>query len=431
MDSPLEMYRMQCQAFGVTMNSALLRALPETVEKLSAMRVMHFGRNFLGDRGILPLLPVIKNATSLHTLNLRENGIGNEGVKALCRQLRDHPSLRVLELGGNPFTYLAARQLSQLCEYNSKITSISIDNTLMTEPLRQSILHRINATLKRREQRKNRKQPPQEIPEGSSGAAHQMPDNEAASSRALHADGGEVAMEEPTTVSNEYSSPTQSPTNEGEEASVGTTDAVTDEAVTSRVATAESGVVSSRTPCIGGDEMVTPETSNKISNGVSPPRELLVDGEEVSRLPESQGVCESVFSSVRHHNSGDEAVCSEDVHTEVGGSLISETQRSTHDGTSSDSRRSAKEGSASDVCGGVQMPSDAAGSQMITQFCEQLIIHASMNMSTGSGEVAEETSQDATSSKEALNSQSLGNPNDLSGYLSHDDRDSTQRYIEL
>ncbi|CBH15005.1 hypothetical protein, conserved [Trypanosoma brucei gambiense DAL972] len=158
MESPVEMYRSHCQAVGVAMNSALLRGLPETTEKLRNMKVMHFGRNFLGDRGILPLLPVIKQAKSLHTLDLRNNGIGNEGVKALCRQLRDHPSLRVLELGGNPFTYLAARQLTYLCEYNDRITFIGVDDTLMTEPLRQSIVHRMQATMKRRENRRQRKQ---------------------------------------------------------------------------------------------------------------------------------------------------------------------------------------------------------------------------------------------------------------------------------
>ncbi|ORC89540.1 putative calpain-like cysteine peptidase [Trypanosoma theileri] len=154
MIGPKDVYRRECEALDIIPNSGLLRMLPDTTVQIEGVSVMHFGRNYLGDRGILPLLEVIIQAKSLHTLNLRDNGIGNDGVRALCRALRHHPSLRVLELSGNPFTYLAARQLVHLCEDSDTITFIGMENTLMTEPLRVSILHRLEKALKHREDRR-------------------------------------------------------------------------------------------------------------------------------------------------------------------------------------------------------------------------------------------------------------------------------------
>ncbi|EKF31018.1 hypothetical protein MOQ_005153 [Trypanosoma cruzi marinkellei] len=167
MASPKEMYEKECRALGITPNSGLLRMLPESTVNLSGVTVMHLGRNFLGDRGIVPFVHIIPQASSLHTLNLRENGIGNEGVKVLCRGLRRLPALKVLELSGNPFTFLAARQLVYLCEDSAVLSSIGVEGTLMTEKLKMSIIHRIRETVKRREKRKQLSQEPFVARDGS------------------------------------------------------------------------------------------------------------------------------------------------------------------------------------------------------------------------------------------------------------------------
>ncbi|RNC58612.1 putative calpain-like cysteine peptidase [Trypanosoma cruzi] len=160
MASPKEMYEKECRALGVPPNSGLLRMLPESTVNLSGLSVMHLGRNFLGDRGVVPFVHIIAQASSLHTLNLRENGIGNEGVKVLCRGLRRLPALKVLELSGNPFTFLAARQLVYLCEDSAVLSVIGVEGTLMTEKLKTSIIHRIREAVKRREKRKQLSQQP-------------------------------------------------------------------------------------------------------------------------------------------------------------------------------------------------------------------------------------------------------------------------------
>ncbi|RNF01012.1 putative calpain-like cysteine peptidase [Trypanosoma conorhini] len=154
MTSPVEIYRAACAALEVPPNSGLLRIMPASTVHLSGVRVMHLGRNFLGDRGVVPLLSVLAHASSLHTLNLRDNGVGNDGVRALCRGLRRLPALKVLELSGNPFTFLAARRLVHLCEESATLTVVGVEGTLMTETLKASILRRIHEAVQRREKRK-------------------------------------------------------------------------------------------------------------------------------------------------------------------------------------------------------------------------------------------------------------------------------------
>lgn len=154
MASPKELYRHACENIFILPNSGLLRELPETDSSLSDMSQMSLARNFLGDRGVLPLLSVIKHATSLHTLDLSENGIGNNGVKAICHALRHHQSLKSLELSGNPFTYLAARRLVVLCGSCPSLTFIGVEKTLMTEPLKEGIIRRLNKVIEMRNKEK-------------------------------------------------------------------------------------------------------------------------------------------------------------------------------------------------------------------------------------------------------------------------------------
>ncbi|KEG09917.1 putative calpain-like cysteine peptidase, partial [Trypanosoma grayi] len=187
MTSACEMYRRECSALHIPPNSGLLRMLPGGNADMSGVTVMHFGRNFLGDRGVVPLLRVIGQATALHTLNLRDNGIGNGGVKALCSALRKHPSLKVLELSGNPFTYLAARQLVHLCEDSGSIAFIGVENTLMTETLKASIVRRLQEALRRRESRKRATQAsPNAADSAAAAATPHTPPRLAEGAAALH-----------------------------------------------------------------------------------------------------------------------------------------------------------------------------------------------------------------------------------------------------
>eukprot|EP00935_MAST-01C_sp_MAST-1C-sp1_P002308 g2308.t1 len=121
-------YMRTCLLLNCRPNSKLL-------EHLHAQNCFNAGKidfthNFLGDRGLLCCLTVIRQSFKLRTLRLGSNGIRNQGVIALAMVLRRHPSVTEVDLSNNAISDTGARALLHMMRRNRKVLRLQLDGTV-------------------------------------------------------------------------------------------------------------------------------------------------------------------------------------------------------------------------------------------------------------------------------------------------------------
>lgn len=124
-----EIYINRCNDQGIKSNSALVKILPLIPDDYHSLRTLDISKNFLGPRGIIPLLQVIECCTALKTLDFRSQQLDKNAVEVLCGVLRTHPSVISINLSDNPLTISCGALLLDLCKENSLIESIGLSNT--------------------------------------------------------------------------------------------------------------------------------------------------------------------------------------------------------------------------------------------------------------------------------------------------------------
>eukprot|EP00996_Jenningsia_fusiforme_P003185 NODE_3992_length_880_cov_45.061372_g3680_i0.p1 GENE.NODE_3992_length_880_cov_45.061372_g3680_i0~~NODE_3992_length_880_cov_45.061372_g3680_i0.p1 ORF type:complete len:258 (+),score=54.61 NODE_3992_length_880_cov_45.061372_g3680_i0:88-774(+) len=131
-------YVYYCTQYGIRPNSGVISILPSMVGSFT-LQELNLSGNFVGDRGLLPLLEVIRLNRSLHTLRLRDNGLRNSGVECLVDMALGHPGLRNLDLGSNHITLGGAKVLLELVRTNHRIQTLLLGGTRIDEQFRQAI----------------------------------------------------------------------------------------------------------------------------------------------------------------------------------------------------------------------------------------------------------------------------------------------------
>ena len=128
-----ELYLDECAHYNAHPNSVVLKTLPDTTVGgmggganfmmigSNAITELDFSRNYLGDRGLLPLLAVINRIPTLKSLNLSENGLRNNAVISLCTAVlvKPHPSLTTIDLSHNYISKGAATALINMLRHTS------------------------------------------------------------------------------------------------------------------------------------------------------------------------------------------------------------------------------------------------------------------------------------------------------------------------
>ena len=102
-----ELYVSSCAALHLKPNSRAIAHFHELARdhaSPSSITSIDASSFFLGRRGVLPLLTVVRQCTSLQSLCLAESGIDDFSCHAICAALSEHPNLRSLDLRGNYFT---------------------------------------------------------------------------------------------------------------------------------------------------------------------------------------------------------------------------------------------------------------------------------------------------------------------------------------
>eukprot|EP00756_Hemistasia_phaeocysticola_P018353 Hpha_TRINITY_DN15587_c1_g5::TRINITY_DN15587_c1_g5_i1::g.108457::m.108457 len=139
-----EVYRHFCQELGIKPNSGVRRILPK--EPGVHMTELNLGLNYIGVKGIAPLLEVLRRNKGLRVLNLRDNNLENAEVRSLVTVLLSAAgsNLTTLDLSNNPISLAGGSALVDLLTRQRRLTTLNMDGTLV----QPKVLDRVEEQLK-------------------------------------------------------------------------------------------------------------------------------------------------------------------------------------------------------------------------------------------------------------------------------------------
>eukprot|EP01012_Entosiphon_sulcatum_P032339 TRINITY_DN41142_c0_g1_i1.p1 TRINITY_DN41142_c0_g1~~TRINITY_DN41142_c0_g1_i1.p1 ORF type:complete len:956 (-),score=166.96 TRINITY_DN41142_c0_g1_i1:31-2898(-) len=134
-----QIYSLTCEQLHCKKNSELLRTLPNQPGVFTSLHELDLSTNFVGPKGLLPVLEVVKVSVALRVLSLRDNQLSNQSVQDIVDVCLSHRSLTKLDVSQNPITLSAGRALLELAQRNPLLQSIVVDDTNVRQMLKQSI----------------------------------------------------------------------------------------------------------------------------------------------------------------------------------------------------------------------------------------------------------------------------------------------------
>ncbi|CCW66857.1 unnamed protein product [Phytomonas sp. Hart1] len=149
-DSPCQVYLEACKRHGVKLPNPDLVKFLLAHDSFSEIEEIDVGNNYLGNRGILALLEVVKALPKIRFLNLSDQKLyntdlnqgsvkGNATMDAVVALCGTHPTLTSLDLSRNPIGNYAGRRLLGLAQANPNLSRIELANTQVDFDLRQRI----------------------------------------------------------------------------------------------------------------------------------------------------------------------------------------------------------------------------------------------------------------------------------------------------
>eukprot|EP00796_Vickermania_ingenoplastis_P009135 gene9135-6422_t len=140
-----EMYLKSCSENGIHPNSGIVAMLPEKPATPFYSDILDVSNNYLGDKGMLPIIAVASKISGLRSLVIRENGLRNKSVQALCTMALKHPSLEHIDLSDNYISDGAGVSIEMMLRGNRRIVDVVIDNTKIDVEKRVLIRELIDA----------------------------------------------------------------------------------------------------------------------------------------------------------------------------------------------------------------------------------------------------------------------------------------------
>ncbi|EKF38155.1 hypothetical protein MOQ_001640 [Trypanosoma cruzi marinkellei] len=132
-------YVLLCRQAGIKPNSMLMRALPD-IQGVSVSRIDTSG-NYIGPKGLMPLLQVLRENIGLKYLNLSHNNLENDEVIELVSFLMTSSgaSLQSLDLSDNPVSLAGGAAILRLVQARPSLLSVRLRGTLVPQPVIYSI----------------------------------------------------------------------------------------------------------------------------------------------------------------------------------------------------------------------------------------------------------------------------------------------------
>eukprot|EP00759_Apiculatamorpha_spiralis_P040368 PhF_6_TR38964/c0_g1_i1/m.58304 len=138
-------YLTKCLKLDIKPNSGILRFLSPIPLSDAQITTLDLASNYLGDHGVLALVPLFPLLPNLTQLNLSNNGLRNGGVYEVIQALKKHPPLTYLDLSSNKFTRVAGRELLGLITLNPNLKVILVEKTGVDDALKARIQKRLKS----------------------------------------------------------------------------------------------------------------------------------------------------------------------------------------------------------------------------------------------------------------------------------------------
>eukprot|EP00758_Cryptobia_borreli_P012259 Tbor_TRINITY_DN5730_c2_g1::TRINITY_DN5730_c2_g1_i1::g.19911::m.19911 len=149
-ESLLEAYKSYCSYYCIKPNSGLLKILPSAPGVYVGN--INLDLNYIGVKGFLPLLQILKKNRGLQVLNLKDNNLENKEIMALVDVLLSKNGisyLRHIDLSNNPVSHAGGLAILELLNRQKSLTSVVLKDTLIQPKLIRKINDAAEANYRR------------------------------------------------------------------------------------------------------------------------------------------------------------------------------------------------------------------------------------------------------------------------------------------
>lgn len=140
-----ELYLRSCAEMGLRPNSAVLSLLPDKGGADFTSATFDLSRNYVGDRGVAPILATLQRMPNVRAVVLSENGLRNKGVELLCTSAAQMSHLEFIDVSDNFISDGAAVALERLLRENRHIKDVAFENTKIPVEWRVKLLSALEA----------------------------------------------------------------------------------------------------------------------------------------------------------------------------------------------------------------------------------------------------------------------------------------------
>ena len=134
-----DVYKTKCAELGCKANSLLVKELCKVPDVFDTATTLDLSNNFVGPKGLLPVLEVVKVSSGLRYLSLRDNQLTNKCVMNLADVVQTHKGITALDLSNNPITIGAGKAILEMVKVNTQLEEVYLENTCVKEMLLRAI----------------------------------------------------------------------------------------------------------------------------------------------------------------------------------------------------------------------------------------------------------------------------------------------------
>eukprot|EP00817_Percolomonadidae_sp_ATCC50343_P006733 CAMPEP_0117420072 /NCGR_PEP_ID=MMETSP0758-20121206/1487_1 /TAXON_ID=63605 /ORGANISM="Percolomonas cosmopolitus, Strain AE-1 (ATCC 50343)" /LENGTH=604 /DNA_ID=CAMNT_0005201477 /DNA_START=167 /DNA_END=1981 /DNA_ORIENTATION=+ len=133
LSSPMvDVYLYNCKKFKVKPNTRIKNTIA-TYNTLVHHEKIDFSDNFIGNRGIIPIMKCIGRMHDCQQLIIRQNGISNEGCAAICESVTKHPGIHTVDLSNNSLSIFAANGILAMVKANTNLRYVHLNGTAIPD----------------------------------------------------------------------------------------------------------------------------------------------------------------------------------------------------------------------------------------------------------------------------------------------------------